>query len=72
MDDTQFYTSKNIEKYPPDGKMDICKKCLTMHVDNWNPETYKWILQEIDVPYIKESGMAYQRGMEKNQKRLLD
>lgn len=54
MDDTQFYTSKNIEKYPPDGKMDVCKKCLTMHVDNWNPETYKWILQEINVPYIKE------------------
>lgn len=54
MDDTQFYTSKNLEKYPPDGKMDICKKCLTMHVDNWDPETYKWILQEIDVPYIKE------------------
>ena len=54
MDDTQFYTSKNLEQYPPDGKMDICKKCLTMHVDNWNPETYKWILQEIDVPYIKE------------------
>ncbi len=54
MDDTQFYTSKNLEKYPPDGKMDICKKCLTMHVDNWNPETYKWILQETDVPYIKE------------------
>lgn len=54
MDDKQFYTSKNLEKYPPDGKMDICKKCLTMHVDNWNPETYKWILQEIDVPYIKE------------------
>ena len=54
MDDTQFYTSKNIEKYPPDGKMSTCKKCLTMHVDNWDPETYKWILQEIDVPYIKE------------------
>ena len=53
MDDTQFYTSKNIEKYPPDGKMRTCKKCLTMHVDNWDPETYKWILQEIDVPYIK-------------------
>lgn len=25
-----------------------------MHVDNWNPETYKWILEEVDVPYIKE------------------
>lgn len=54
MNDSEFYTSKNVEKYPPDGKMDICKKCLTMHVDNWDPETYKWILQEIDVPYIKE------------------
>lgn len=54
MNDSEFYTSKNVEKYPPDGKMDICKKCLTMHIDNWDPETYKWILQEIDVPYIKE------------------
>lgn len=54
MNDSEFYTSKNVEKYPPNGKMDICKKCLTMHVDNWDPETYKWILQEIDVPYIKE------------------
>lgn len=54
MDDNQFYTSKNIEKYPPDGKLHICKKCLTMHVDNWDPETYKWILQEVDVPYIKD------------------
>jgi len=25
-----------------------------MHVDNWNPETYLWILQEVDVPYIPE------------------
>ena len=54
MKDSEFYTSKNVEKYPPDGKMDLCKKCLTMHVDNWDPETFKWILQEIDVPYIKE------------------
>mgnify|MGYP004464233967 FL=1 len=23
-----------------------------MHVDNWNPETYVWILQECDVPYV--------------------
>ena len=25
-----------------------------MHVDNWNPDTYLWILQESDVPYIPE------------------
>ena len=54
MDDNQFYTSKNIEKYPPDGKMRQCKKCMTMFVDNWDPETYKWILEEVDVPYIKD------------------
>lgn len=25
-----------------------------MHVDNWNPDTYLWILQEVDVPYVPE------------------
>lgn len=54
MDEKEFYKSKNIEKYPPDGTLNICKKCLTMHVDNWDPETYKWILQEVNVPYIKQ------------------
>ena len=54
MAEEQFYTSNNIEKYPPEGKMPECKKCLTRHVDNFNPETYLWILQEIDVPYIPD------------------
>lgn len=36
----QFYTSNNLEKYPNDGKLRQCKKCITMHVDNFNPETY--------------------------------
>lgn len=54
MSEKEFYTSRNIEKYPPDGKLRQCKKCMTMHVDNWDPETYKWILEEIDVPYVKE------------------
>lgn len=54
MADEQFYTSKNLEKYPNNGKLDICKNCITMHIDNWNPDTYTWILKEIDVPYIKE------------------
>lgn len=49
----QFYGSNNLEKYP-EGKLDICKKCITMHVDNWNPETYVWIMQECDVPYIPD------------------
>lgn len=54
MNDTQFYKSNNLEKYPDGGKLNICKKCLTMRVNNWEPETYLWILQEIDVPYVPE------------------
>ena len=34
--------------------MDLCKKCLTMHIDNFNPETFLWILQDMDLPYIPE------------------
>lgn len=49
----QFYGSNNLQKYP-NGKLDICKKCITMHVDNFNPDTYMWILQECDVPYVPD------------------
>ena len=49
----QFYGSNNLEKYP-ESKLDTCKKCLTMHVDNWDPESYVWILQECDVPYVPD------------------
>lgn len=50
----QFYSSNNLEKYPNEGVFPQCKKCMTMHVDNWDPDTYIWILQEADVPYIPE------------------
>ena len=54
MNGTEFYSSNNLEKYPNDGKFPLCKKCMTMHVDNWNPNTYLWILQEADVPYVPD------------------
>ena len=54
MNGTEFYSSNNLEKYPNDGKFSMCKKCMTMHVDNWNPDTYLWILQEADVPYVPD------------------
>lgn len=54
MNGTEFYSSNNLEKYPNDGKFPVCKKCMTMHVDNWNPDTYLWILQEADVPYVPD------------------
>ena len=47
-ENTQFYTYKNGDK------TDMCKKCLTMHIDNFNPDTFLWLLEKMDVPYIAE------------------
>ena len=52
LDEGNFYTDRNGEK------ADLCKKCLTMHVDNYNPETFLWILQKMDVPYIESEWTA--------------
>lgn len=52
MSDKEFYGSNNLEKYPT-GKLNQCKKCLTMHVNNWDPNTFLWILKECDVPYVQ-------------------
>ena len=46
-----FYKSNNLEKYP-EGYLNQCKECITMHVDNWDSNTFMWILQECDVPYV--------------------
>lgn len=54
MDGNQFYQSYRLDKYPKDGKLFECKKCITRHVDNWDPQTYLWILEECDVPYIPQ------------------
>ena len=51
MDEANFYRTYNLEKYP-NGHLDQCKKCITMHVNNWQPDTFLWILQECDVPYM--------------------
>lgn len=32
---------------------DMCKDCLTMYIDNTNPDTFMWILEKFDVPYIE-------------------
>ena len=53
MDGNQFYGTNNLEKYS-DGKLRTCKKCITMHIDNFDSNTYLWILQECDVPYVPE------------------
>lgn len=51
MEEKNFYKSNNREKYP-DGFLPICKKCTGARINNFDPDTYLWILQEIDVPYV--------------------
>jgi hypothetical protein len=65
MDEEQFYTYKN------GSKTELCKKCLTMHIDNFDPETFLWILQKMDVPYIEEEwNVLRDRAYAKDPKKL--
>lgn len=52
LDEIQFYSSNRLDKYP-NGKFKKCKKCLTMHIDSWDPDTFLPILEDADVPYIE-------------------
>lgn len=47
-EDLQFY------KYKDGSKTEMCKKCLTMHIDNFDESTYLWLLEKMDVPYVPE------------------
>ena len=44
----------NFYTYKDGSKAKMCKQCLTMHIDNFNPDTFLWLLKEFDVPYIPE------------------
>ena len=44
--DINFYT------YRDGTKTEMCKSCLTLHVNNFQPETFLWILEKMDVPYV--------------------
>nr|DAT14311.1 MAG TPA: restriction endonuclease [Bacteriophage sp.] len=47
--ETDFYKIPNT-----DERCDLCKTCLTMYIDNRRPDTFKWILKKMDVPYIEK------------------
>lgn len=48
----KIMSSNNFYSYKDGSKSQICKSCLTAHVDNFNPQTFEWILEKMDVPYI--------------------
>lgn len=41
-------------QYKDGRKTELCKSCLTMHIDNFDPNTFLWLLEKMDVPYIPE------------------
>lgn len=45
--ETEFFKMKTGER------CSLCKSCLTMYIDNRKPETFLWILEMFDVPYIE-------------------
>jgi hypothetical protein len=52
LSDINFYTYK-------DGtKCELCKACLTMHINNFEPETFLWLLEKFDVPYVESQWNA--------------
>lgn len=48
----------NFYKYRDGSYVELCKKCLTMHVDAFDPSTFTWLLQKLDVPYIPQEWNA--------------
>ena len=42
----------NFYSYRDGSKCEICKACITAHIDNFDPHTFEWILEKMDVPYI--------------------
>ena len=36
------------------NRCDLCKDCLCQYIDNRKPETFRWILEMFDVPYIEK------------------
>lgn len=45
--DNQFYT------YKDGSKVEMCKKCLTMHIDPFDESTFVWLFKKMDVPDVR-------------------
>ena len=61
LSETNFY------KLPSGERSDMCKACETMHINNYEPDTFMWLLEKYDVPYIEaEWNVLRDRAYQKN------
>ena len=65
MSELKFYSLRNGEKD------NICKECLCAHVNNFEPETFLWILERYDVPYLpSEWNVLRDRAYQQDHKKI--
>ncbi len=65
--DKKFYKVNDENKSP----CDLCKECLTAHVDNFKPDTFMWILEKLNIPYVQvEWNLIRDRAFQKNPKKM--
>jgi len=50
--------NKSFFTYRDGSKSKMCKSCITMHVDVHEPDSYLWLLEEFDVPYVPSEWRA--------------
>ena len=48
MSESFFFSKKNGERST------MCRDCLTMYIDNRQPSTFLWILEDFDFPYVED------------------
>lgn len=57
LNESEFYKSRRIDKYE-NGYYKECKKCSTMHINIFRPETAWELLRELDYPYIEDKWLS--------------
>ena len=61
----------NFYTYRDGSQCQMCKPCLTSRIDNFDPSTFVWILQKMDVPYIpSEWNSMRDKAFAKNPKKM--
>lgn len=48
----KILSEDNFYQYKDGTKCELCKACLTMHVDNYDESTFLWLLEKFDIPYL--------------------
>lgn len=61
----------NFYTYRDGSKITICKACLTAHIDNFDKNTFLWVLEKLDIPYVEtEWNVLRDKAFDKDPKKM--